>query len=403
MKLMKAYITLFLLLVGTGACVQAETKERWINATYVKNGMVDTGNPSAQLAVRSGPGASFSQVDSISFGQKVTSDKTKDGWLRLTSTVSAVPAVPATVSVATTVVPGVATGQWINATYVKNGMIDTGNSSAKLAVRSGPGPKYNQVDALSSGQKVVVLENKDGWIKIAPVSAAARVAEPVVAVVPAIAKPAAKPPEPAREAKGAPVVEPVAKSVSTPMSSPRSVMVPVRPPVNNLILSGDFSGAALALPTVAGDTTAELSGRWIRSSTSAWEIFPSGGNLGPYARAAASREVGRLLYVVNDGKRSAGSYVLRFDYILAAATDVLGVKVFVSDSDIAVGTDGGNFRMNNTQRPDDMIMLPAGAAWVTYYLPVELGSGYNNIYVLFVGNGSVNTGIDNVSLSPQRH
>jgi hypothetical protein len=173
--------------------------------------------------------------------------------------------------------------------------------------------------------------------------------------------------------------------------------------VNNLILSGDFSGAALALPTVAGDTTAELSGRWIRSSTSAWEIFPSGGNLGPYVRAAASREAGRLLYVVNDGKRSAGSYVLRFDYILAAATDVLGVKVFVSDSDIAVGTDGGNFRMNSTQRPDDMIMLPAGAAWVTYYLPVELGSGYNNIYVLFVGNGSVNTGIDNVSLSPQRH
>jgi uncharacterized protein YraI len=400
MKLMKAYITLFLLLVGTGACVQAETKERWINATYVKNGMVDTGNPSAQLAVRSGPGVGFAQVDSISFGQKVTSDKAKDGWLRLTSAVSA---VPATVSVATTVVPGVATGQWINATYVKNGMIDTGNSSAKLAVRSGPGLDYSQIDALSSGQKVTVLETKNGWVKITPIIAATRVAEPGVAVVPAVAKPAAKPPEPAREAKVAPIVEPVAKSVSTPMSSPRSVVVPVRPPVNNLILSGDFSGAALALPTVAGDTTAELSGRWIRSSTSAWEIFPSGGNLGPYVRAAASRDAGRLLYVVNDGRRSAGSYVLRFDYILAAATDVLGVKVFVSDSDIAVGTDGGNFRMNSTQRPDDMIMLPAGAAWVTYYLPVELGSGYNNIYVLFVGNGSVNTGIDNVSLSPQRH
>lgn len=389
MKQMKTYVILFILSVCAGSYVQAAATERWINSAYVKNGTVDTGNSSAKLAVRSGPGLNFAQVDSLSFGQKVVSDKTKDGWVRLTSGSASVSA-PASASAATP--QSVATQQWINAAYVKNSTVDTGNSSAKLAVRSGPGIDYTQVDSLASGQKVTVLENKNGWVRIAS----------VVAVTPAPVKPpVAKNPVPVREEKSA-AAAPVARLTSTPVLPPRPVFAPVRPPVSNLILSGDFSGAALALPTTAGDTTAELSGRWIRSSTSAWEIFPSGGNLGPYVRAAASREAGRLLYVVNDEKRSTGSYVLRFDYILTDATDVLGVKVFVSDSDIAIGTDGGNFRMNSTQRPDDMIMLPAGATWVTYYLPVELGNGYNNIYVLFVGSGAANTGIDNISLSPQR-
>lgn len=389
MKQMKTYVILFILSVCAGSYVQAAATERWINSAYVKNGTVDTGNSSAKLAVCSGPGLNFAQVDSLSFGQKVVSDKTKDGWVRLTSGSASVSA-PASASAATP--QSVATQQWINAAYVKNSTVDTGNSSAKLAVRSGPGIDYTQVDSLASGQKVTVLENKNGWVRIAS----------VVAVTPAPVKPpVAKNPVPVREEKSA-AAAPVARLTSTPVLPPRPVFAPVRPPVSNLILSGDFSGAALALPTTAGDTTAELSGRWIRSSTSAWEIFPSGGNLGPYVRAAASREAGRLLYVVNDEKRSTGSYVLRFDYILTDATDVLGVKVFVSDSDIAIGTDGGNFRMNSTQRPDDMIMLPAGATWVTYYLPVELGNGYNNIYVLFVGSGAANTGIDNISLSPQR-
>lgn len=408
MKKMKFYVILSLVSVCTGLYVHAETTERWINSVYVKNGVVDTGNSSAKLAVRSGPGLNFTQIDSLSFGQKVVSDKTQDGWVRL---VSGSVSVPAPVSAPVAISQNVATQQWINAVYVKNSVVDTGNSSAKLAVRSGPGIDYAQVDSLVSGQRVTVLENKNGWVRIAPAVAGALVEAPVVAVTPAPVKPAAKKPVPVKEGNPAPAREenavtasaaPVVKPVSAPVAPPRSVFVPVRPSVSNLILSGDFSGAALALPTTAGDTTAELSGRWIRSNTSAWEIFPSGGNLGPYVRAAASREAGRLLYVVNDEKRSTGSYVLRFDYILIDAADILGVKVFVSDSDIAIGTDGGNFRMNSPQCPDDMVMLSAGATWVTCYLPVELGNGYNNIYVLFVGSGSSNTGIDNVSLSPQR-
>ncbi|MFA6172483.1 MAG: SH3 domain-containing protein [Kiritimatiellales bacterium] len=388
MKKTTTYLIRFLLFAGSVLYVQAEAlaQERWINATYVKNGMVDTGNSSVKLAVRSGPGLNYSQVDSLSSGQKVTASKSKDGWIRLSSTGTSVEASSTGSSADTQ-------ERWINAAYVKNGVVDTGSSSAKLAVRSGPGMNFGQIDTISFGEKVTSNESKNGWIRIASSGAIPVAAAPKRE--PARAK---RNSEPASVARQAPVPEPVA----VPPVQPRPVPAPVRPPVGNLILSGDFSGAALALPSTAGDTTAELSGRWLRSVISAWEISPYGGNLGAYVRAAASREAGRLLYVVNDAKRSTGSYVLRFDYILADPSDVLGVKVFVSDSDITVGTDGGNFRMNNSQRPADMVMLPASASWSTYYLPVELGGGYNYVYVLAVGSGAGNTGIDNVSLSPQR-
>jgi len=60
--------------------------------------------------------------------------------------------------------------------------------------------------------------------------------------------------------------------------------------------------------------------------------------------------------------------------------------------------------MNNTQRPGDLVMLPAATGWTAYHLPVELGNGYNYVYVLFMGSGSGagNTGVDNISLSPRR-
>ena len=115
-------------------------------------------------------------------------------------------------------------------------------------------------------------------------------------------------------------------------------------------------------------------------------------------RAAASAEPARLLYLAGDNKRSKGQYVLRFDYILTSQSDELGVKVFVNDHDITIGTDGGDFRMNNSQRMPDLVMLPASTSWSTYYLPVELSGGYNYVYVLFSGSGTGNTGVDNVSL-----
>ncbi len=373
-------------------------QEQWVNATYVKNGAVDTGGSSAKLAVRSGPGINFNQVDALSSGQKVTVLETKNGWSRI-GTIAVQPSATTLVEVKAvpvlTVNAAANSGSWVNATYVKSGVVDTGGSSAKLAVRSGPGVSFNQVDALSAGQKVTVLEIKDGWIKII----AQPVATPVVAA-PVVQK------RPLKQRPAAPVAVAVSTPVPTPVSvvavTPRPVPVPVRPPVDNLILNGDFSGASLALPTSSGDTTAELSGRWLRSVVSSWEIAPYGGNLGPYVRAAASRETGRLLYVVSDAKRSKGSYVLRFDYKVADPSDVLSVKVFVSDRDITVGTDGGDFRMNNTQRPSDMVLLPVSASWATYYLPVELGGGYNYVYVLFIGSGAGDTGVDNISLSPCR-
>jgi uncharacterized protein YraI len=361
------------------------TQERWINGTYVKNGAVDTGGAGGKLAVRTGPGLNYTQIDVLPSGQKVTALESKNGWIRISGS-------PASAVSAAAVVPAAAPAdpkQWVNGEYIKNGMVDTGSSGGRLAVRAGPGVYYTQVGTLASGTKVSVTGTPlNGWVCLAPET-------PVTAAAPAEKTPAAP-------AKYTPAAAPAPVKTATLSPVPRPAPVPVRPPVDNLILNGDFSSASLALPTVAGDTTAELSGRWLRSVAAAWEIAPYGGNLGAYVRAAASRDAGRLLYVVSDAGRSRGSYVLRFDYLLTDPSDVLGVKVFVSNTDIRIGTDGGDFRMNSSQRPDDMIMLPASATWATYYLPVELGSGYNCIYVLFTGSGTGNTGIDNLSLSPRR-
>ena len=394
MKKITAFLFQLLLFAGSISCAQTQTpvQERWIDAAYVKNGSVDTGNSSAKLAVRSGPGKNYSQVGALSSGQQVTSDKVQNGWIRIAAG-------------SDSAAPSAAQEWWINAAYVKNGLVDTGNSSAKLAVRSGPGAEFSQINALSAGQEVTVSENKNGWVRIVPTIVGKKAPkETIVITAPgSVTSPSKKDKKTLKNQSAVAVQTPAPEPIAVQQVLPRPVPVPVRPPVDNLILSGDFTGAALALPAATGDSTAELSGRWLRSVNSAWEISPFGGNLGSYVRAAASREAGRLLYVANDAKRSKGSYALRFDYILADPSDVLGVKVFVSDSDITIGTDGGNFKMNNSQRPNDMVILPAGASWATYYLPVELSNGYNYIYVLFVGSGAGNTGIDNVSLSPQRH
>lgn len=404
MKRATIYLMQFLLFAGSVLCVQAAEPvyAKWVLSQYIKNNTIDTGDASVKLAVRSGPGLSYGQVDTLSSGQKVETFESKNGWTRISpqgaaaGAAAAAPAAP----------QAKAAGQpvcWVLSTYIKNGAVDTGDASVKLAVRSGPGVTYSQVDTLSFGQRVEVCETRNEWVRILPAGAAVAASAPAPAPAPA-AKPAVAKPTKAPVAKpvaAPPAADPVTASVTSKSSRPAPA--PVRPPVENLVLNGDFASTSLALPTVSGDTTAELSGRWIRSSTAAaWEISPYGGNLGPYARAATSRDAGRLLYVVSDAKRSTGSYVLRFDYILTDASDVLGVKVFVSDRDITIGTEGGDFRMNNAQRPADLVALPANSAWTTYYLPVELGSGYNYVYVLFSGSGNGNTGVDNISLSPQR-
>jgi hypothetical protein len=321
----------------------------------------------------------YGQVGALSFGQRVTAYEKKNEWIRISANSVAAQA-PATAA------PSSAQDRWVNASYVKNGAVNTGNSAATLAVRSGPGINFSLVDTLSNGQKVTVVENRNGWIRITPATSTAVASASRPASVTGSSVPAAP----------RPVV------VTAPPPRPVVTRPPVYPPVDNLVMNGDFSGMALALPSASGDSTAELSGRWLRSVTSAWEISPAGGNLGSYVRAAASQEAGRLLYVASDAKRSKGSYVLRFDYILTGSSDALGVKVFVSDRDIVIGTDGGDIRMNSSQRAADLTMLPASTVWATYYLPVELGDGYNYVYVLFVGNGTGNTGIDNISLSPRR-
>jgi hypothetical protein len=73
--------------------------------------------------------------------------------------------------------PDAVPAQWINAAYVKNGAVDTGNSPAQLAVRAGPGIHYSLVKTLSSGEKVTAYEHQNGWMRISASSASVALAE----------------------------------------------------------------------------------------------------------------------------------------------------------------------------------------------------------------------------------
>lgn len=174
---------------------QAETnplfaEERWISAAYVKDGAIYTGKKNSKLVVRSGPGTTYDKIDTIANGQKVNTYETRNGWVRISlpdvsgalgsifapeDTPSA-PVKP--VATASTAAPAAtAEQQWVDGKYVKEGMVNTGNPAANLAVRSGPGKTFTTVKTVPHGEKVSVYETKNGWVRISPdqkpVSAAA--------------------------------------------------------------------------------------------------------------------------------------------------------------------------------------------------------------------------------------
>jgi uncharacterized protein YgiM (DUF1202 family) len=340
-----------------------QSGQRWINSDYVTNGRVDTGTSGAHLAVRDGPGIGYNLVGRLPHGQTVHIIRQQNNWVILGPDGN----------------PAAAAGRWVNAAYIKNGRVDTGSSGAQLAVRSGPGIEHDLVDRLSHGQQVRTIRHANGWAEVQTYGATPAVTKPVTAARTTSRTSTASVPYPA-----------IAK------------VDPIRPPVDNLVLNGTFSSTAFALPESNGSRTDNLSGRWVRSSKTPWTLSPTGGNLGAYARALNTLHPVRLLYLARDDKRSKGKYVLQFDYVLTHPKDTLAVKVFVSDSDILVGTVGGDFRMNDTEKFPDMIELPSVPDWTSHSVAVELGEGYNFVYVLFYGTGAGNTGLDNVNLFPQR-
>jgi type IV pilus assembly protein PilQ len=57
-------------------------------------------------------------------------------------------------------------GAWVADDYIKKGRVDTGETGAQLAVRSGPGSNYSLIDRLSNDEPVTVLEKQKGWVRI---------------------------------------------------------------------------------------------------------------------------------------------------------------------------------------------------------------------------------------------
>jgi len=141
---------------STWARVQAGQHTGYVSSQYISpvNRTQYATVKASSLNVRSGPGSSYAKVSSLSSGTKVEILEETDGWYRIK-------------------------GGYISAEYVS---VSTDapqpNQPAQpakrygtvqalsLNVRSGPGSSYGKVSALSSGTKVEILEETNGWYRI---------------------------------------------------------------------------------------------------------------------------------------------------------------------------------------------------------------------------------------------
>ncbi len=151
-------------------------EDRWVSARYVEmtaappqneqsSGPIDTGTVSTgALNVRSGPGGTHDKAgDPLTRGSKVDVFEKKDGWLRIGEDL------------------------WVSGRFVElgsqtgGGQTDGGQSgnptpaptekkgfvvASSLNVRSGIGTGSPIVRRLTRNQQVVILEERDGWVRI---------------------------------------------------------------------------------------------------------------------------------------------------------------------------------------------------------------------------------------------
>jgi uncharacterized protein YgiM (DUF1202 family) len=103
----------------------------------------------SSLNIRSGAGTGYSIVGSLKNGQQVTVYEMSNNWARIGS------------------------GQWVCATYLKEGTATTVTTKTKyvsvnssLNIRIGAGTNYRTVGSLSNGIKVTVYEESNGWSRI---------------------------------------------------------------------------------------------------------------------------------------------------------------------------------------------------------------------------------------------
>lgn len=154
--------------------------QQWVQNQYIKSGRVNTGSSKAGLNVRSRPDEHSSVVKSLKSGERVTVYAREGEWVRIAPVAKPVLAeikVPAPVErpvkkvAKTAPTTPAAPGRWLLSHYIKDGLIDTGDSKSGVNVRSGPGIKHDPVGVVKYGEKVTIYATDGDWACISPMEA----------------------------------------------------------------------------------------------------------------------------------------------------------------------------------------------------------------------------------------
>jgi len=162
---------------STWARVQAGQHTGYVSSQYISpvNRTQYATVKASSLNVRSGPGSSYAKVSSLPSGTKVEILEETNGWYRIEGGyVSAQYIAPFQPPAETKPepqpepIPEAPPAQTDPAPEqpVQDGKTYGMVSASTLNVRSGPGSSYDKVSTLSSGAKVEILEQTEGWYRI---------------------------------------------------------------------------------------------------------------------------------------------------------------------------------------------------------------------------------------------
>ncbi len=170
-----------------------------------------------------------------------------------------------------------------------------------------------------------------------------------------------------------------------------------------LIRKGDFSETTRSAFFGKTTSASAVDGAWVTSVKSPWSVLEFGGNLGAYIHVESKNEsASRLLYVIHDKRKAVGNLMLSFDYYRTHANDELGVIVFGVNKELSIGGDSGAIQMEKGVAPG-MTFVEISKRWKQHNLPVNLGDGFEYVYVLFAGRAQYGQiALDNVFFQPNR-
>ncbi len=171
-----------------------------------------------------------------------------------------------------------------------------------------------------------------------------------------------------------------------------------------LVRKGDFSKTIQTASSEKTTASTVVDGAWVLSAKNPWVVQESGGNLGAYIQVdSEAASASRLLYVVHNKKKAKGAYTLSFDYHQTDANDEFGVIVFGMNKALSIGGDSGAIQMDKGVAPG-MTFVEVSKRWKQHTLPINLGDGFEYIYILFAGRAQYGQiGLDNVSFQPTRN